>query len=395
MVKRRTAYTLRYGESQQNDMLVYFDDDETLIENLRKIIPSAIQRGFLPKECSADTVKLIHKDRALNLNVTMNEQEARVAEREVLVIHDLSSTVRIKIKYTPDNHAERMDTVHVNPNRILGDELSKYLAGVAGDYKFYRRKAKKFKLVGEEGRKVNLNKSLVAQGIESGFDASLRPRLIFRWPPSRVATGTAAGVLLVLLVLAIWAIYVNYLRRPPVIDMFYVTFTVDAEAQLAAPDTSVALTPGTGVTLALPPGTHELEVIPRDYPIFHRTYSLTSEGAVSDSVSIPITIVSRFEKTPKILVVITGYQGGETPDYRIKRGLFINRVERQLDPFGTLRIELCKELYEIKYDLPDDVLNDEGMRFDPRVRRPSRFRFDFRDVEETNTYLTFHYSSSK
>jgi hypothetical protein len=48
MVKRRTAYTLRYGESQQNDMLVYFDDDETLIENLRKIIPSAIQRGFLP-----------------------------------------------------------------------------------------------------------------------------------------------------------------------------------------------------------------------------------------------------------------------------------------------------------------------------------------------------------
>ena len=375
-------------------MLVYFDDDETLIENLRKIIPSAIQRGFLPKECSADTIKLVHRDRALNLNVTMNEQEARVAEREVLVIHDLSSTVRIKIKYTPDNHAERMDTVHVNPNRILGDELAKYLAGVAGDYKFYRRKAKKFNLVGEEGRKVNLNKSLVAQGIESGFDASLRPRLIFRWPPSRPVIGAAAGVALVLLVLVIWAIYVNFLRRPPVIDMFYVTFTADAEAQLAFADTSVALTPGAGVTLALPPGTHEFEVVPRDYPIFRRTHSFSSEGAESDSMRIPIAIVSRFAETPKIALVITGYQGGETPDYRIKGGLFINRVERQLDPFGTLRIELYKDLYEIKYDLDDALLDLNSTKFDPNVLRPSPFRFDFRDVQEAYTYVTFHYSTS-
>jgi hypothetical protein len=396
MVKRRTAFTLRYGESQRNDMLVYFDDDETVLENLSRIIPSAIQRGFLPPECSADSVKLIHQDRALNLNVGMKEQDFTVAERALLIIHDLSSTVRIKINYQPDNHAERSETVYVNPNKILKDELAKFFDGVAKDYTFYRRTPKKFNLVGSEGRKVNLNKSLLVQGVETGFDAALEPRLIFRWPPGKLTIGAAAAVVVVVLGFVLWSVYMNYLRRPPVIDTFYVTFVADVDVALITPDTTVALSPlAGGQTLTLPPGLHEFEVMPKDYPIVPQHFTLISEGATSDSLTMNINILDRFTEPPGLSLVINGYQGEETPDHKLKSGLFINGHVRELDAFGVLRIDLYRGDYEITYELPITLLDVKNMEFDPKVLRKSPIRFDFSEIAGDNTYLTFRYFPSQ
>jgi hypothetical protein len=392
---RRSAYTLRYGESRQNDMLVYFNDDETILENLSKIIPSAIQRGFLPPECSADSVKLIHRDQSLNLHVRMQEQTVTVAERAILIIHDLSSTVRIKINYKPDNHGERTETVNVNPNKILKDEISKFLGVVSKDYTFYKRKPKKYCLVTAEGKKANLNKSLVVQGIETGFDATLEPRLIFRWPPGMLTLGAASVIVLVVLGFVLWSVYVNYLRRPPVVERFYVTFEVDVEARLLTPDTTVAFLPGAPVLLALDPGVHEFEIMPKDYPIIPYVFDLVSEGAVRDSLTKAVYIQQMFPEAPPLAVVITGYQGEPDPDHRLKSGLSINGHERELDAFGTLRINLHRGEYEISYDLPAELLDINNMRFDPKVLRPSSFRFGFSGLTENATALTFRYLPSQ
>lgn len=394
MVKRRKAYTLRYGESQQNDMLVYFDDSETIQENLFKLIPSAVQRGFLPPECSAENVKLLYDDRPLNLNVSMAEQEVNIDERAILTIQDMSSTVRIKVKYTPDNHAERSDTVYVNPNKIVGDELTKFFDGVTKEYSFYRRKPKKYNLVTESG-KVNLNKSLVAQGIESGFDAALAPRLIFRWPPSKPVIGVVGALVVLLLAFVLWSVYDRYLRKPPVIERFYVTFHADAEAQLITPDTTVVLPPGAPQTLTLNPGIHDFEIMPRDYPIFPYRVELYSEGAVTDSVTRAVNIVAKFTDAAPLPVNITGYQGGEDPENRVKTGLSINGHPRELNEFGELQITLFRGLYEIKYDLDEELLDIDNMKFDPKVLRPSPFRFDFSEFDGEATYVTFHYFPSR
>ncbi len=395
MVRRRTAYTLRYGESRQNDMLVYFDADETIMDNLKKIIPSAVQRGFLPPECSAESVKLIHKDQSLNLHVRMKEQTVTVAERAILIIHDLSSTVQIKINYAPDNHAERIETVNVNPNKILQDEISGFLDVVSKDYTFYKRKPKKYHLVTSEGKKANLSKSLAAQGIETGFDATLEPRLIFRWPPGMLTLGTASVIVLVLLGFVLWSVYVKYLQKPPVVERFYVTFEVDVEASLLTPDTTIAFSPGASVLLALDPGVHEFEIMPKDYPIIPYVFDLVSEGAVRDSLTRTIQIQQRYAEAPLLAVVITGYQGEPDPDHRLKRGLSINGHERELDAFGSLRINLFRGEYEISYDLPAELLDINNMRYDSKVLRPSPFRFGFSELTEDATALTFRYLLSQ
>jgi hypothetical protein len=394
MVKRRKAYTLRYGESRKNDMLVYFDDNETVLENLSKLIPSAIQRGFLPPECSAENVKLIYEGKPLNLNVSIPQQEVTIAERAILIIQDMSSTVRIKVNYTPDNHAERSDTVYVNPNKIVGSELEKFFDVVTKDYSFYRRKPKKYHLI-TDGKKVKLNKSLAAQSIESGFDAKLAPRLIFRWPPSKLAILLASAVVVVLLGFVFWSIYVNYLRRPPVVERFYVTFIADAESQLLTPDTTLVMHPNAPQILALDPGLHEFEVMPKDYPIFPYHFTLVSEGAVSDSLTKSIAIPTRFTDAAPLILVITGYQGGENPEYRVKEGLSINGHQRPVDEFGVLRIELLHGLYEIKYDLDEELLDIDNMKFDPKVLRPTPFRFDFSAYDGEATFVTFHYFRSR
>jgi hypothetical protein len=377
-------------------MLVYFNEDETILENLQKIIPSAVQRGFLPPECSAESVKLIHRDQALNLHVRMKEQDVTIAERAILVIHDLSSTVQIKINYTPDNHGERVETVNVNPNQILKDEMAGFLGTVSKDYTFYRRKPKKYRLAAADGKKADLNKSLVAQGIETGFDASLEPRLIFRWPPGKLAIGSATVILVALLGFVLWSVYVKYLQKPPVIERFYVTFEVDVEATLLTPDTTVTFAPGAPVLLVLDPGLHEFEVMPKDYPIIPYNFTLESATAESDSLAQSIRILQQFPEPPPLAVVITGYQGEPEPDNRLKTGLSINGHVRELDAFGTLRINLYRGDYEIKYDLPADLLDVQNMRIDPKVQRePSLNRFGFSDLTENATALTFRYLPSQ
>jgi hypothetical protein len=377
-------------------MLVYFDDEETIIENLKRIIPSAVSRGFLPAECSADSVKLVYDGRQLNLNVTFDEQSFSVPERSILNIQDRSSTVKIRITYKPDNFGERSDTVFVNPTKLLGDELSKFLSGISGEYKFYRRKAKKFNLV-KDHSKLKLGKSLVAQNIETGFDASLAPRLFFRWPPGKALIGTVSTIFVLVLAFVAWRLYVVlFPPEVPTIEKFRVTFTANAEAHLVTPDTILVLLPDSPQMLVLSAGTHEFEVVPRLFPIFPYRLTLVSVGALSDSVAKSIDIQSRFADAKPISLVITGYQGGVTAANRIREDLLINGYPRPVDDFGRVTISLPRGVYEIKYPIDDDLLDEEKLRYDhTTVLRPTPFRFDFSEYEGDATFVTLQYKSSR
>jgi len=377
-------------------MLVYFDDEETVIDNLKRIIPSAVSRGFLPAECSADSVKLIYDGRQLNLNVTFKEQSISIPERSILNIQDRSSSVKIRVNYKPDNYGERSDTVFVNPTNIVGDELNKFLTGISGEYKFYRRKAKKFNLV-KDDKKLNLGKSLVAQNIEMGFDATLAPRLFFRWPPGGLLIATVSTILVLALAFVAWRMWVVFFPpEVPVIEKFRVTFTTDAEALLVTPDTSIVLYTDSEQILVLSGGAHEFEVVPRQYPIFPYHFTLVSVGAVSDSVAKFVDVQSRFSEAEPISLVITGYQGGVTAANRIQGDLFINGYPRPVDEFGRVSISLPRGVYEIKYGLDDELLDEDKLRFDhATVLRPSSFRFDFSGYEGDATFVTLQYKSSR
>lgn len=394
MPKKRRAYTLRYGESVHNDMLVYFDEDETIIENLSRLIPSAIQRGYLPAECSADSVKLLYNGRQLNLNVTFDKQSFSVPERSIVNIQDRSSTIKLRITYTPDNFGERSDTVFVNPNKILGDELKKFLSGVSKEYRFYRRKAKKFNLV-RDGGKIKLNKTLAVQNVESGFDATLAPRLFFRWPPGKLAIGTFASVLALVLAVVIWRVWVIlFPPAPHLIERFYITLTSDVEATLVSPDTSIAMQPDSAFMVVLKPGTHDYEVFPKLYPIFPFSMTLAADAA-NDSMEFYINVQSRFAEVAPISLVVTGYRGRESPDNRIEESLLINGYPQSEDQFGATRVTIPRGAYQIKYELDDEFFEEDKLDYDHNtILRPKTFRFDFSQSRERET-IQFFYSPSQ
>ena len=60
----------------------------------------------------------------------------------------------------------------------------------------------------------------------------------------------------------------------------------------------------------------------------------------------------------------------------------------------TISIELPRGEYEIKWDVPDNLIDEDNLDFDQRVLRPSLFRFDFSEFPESHTYVTFQYFSA-
>lgn len=394
MVKKKRAYTLRYGESVHNDMLVYFDEDGTIIENLTRLIPSAVQRGFLPAECSADNVKLLYNGRQLNLNVSFDQQAFSVPERSILNIQDRSSTIKLRINYTPDNFGQRSDTVFVNPNKIMNDELAKFLSGISKEYKFYHRKAKKFNLI-KDGRKVKLNKTLAVQRIESGFDATLAPRLFFRWPPGKLAIGTAVTVFALIAAVVVWRLWlILFPAPPPVIERFYVSVRTDIEATLVNPDTSIAMRPDSTLMLVLEPGRYDFEVFPKQFPIFPFSMTLAADAA-NDSMSFFINVRSKFVDVEPISLVVTGYRGREFAANRIQESVLVNGYPQAADDFGATRFSVPRGVYVIKYDLDDDLFEEEKLEYDhSTIYRSERFRFDFSKCPEGEA-IQFFYSPSK
>jgi hypothetical protein len=375
-------------------MLVYFDEDETIIENLARLIPSAIQRGFLPAECSADSVKLLYGGRQLNLNVSFDKQTFSVPERSILNIQDRSSTIKVRIHYTPDNFGERSDTVFINPNKILSAELAKFLSGVSKEYKFYRRKAKKFNLI-KDRSKVKLNKTLAVQQIESGFDATLAPRLFFRWPPGKLAIGTFVTAFALIAAVVVWRLWlILFPTPPPVIERFYVTINTDIEANLVNPDTSIAMLPDSALMLILEPGRHDFEVFPKQFPIFPFMMTLAADAA-NDSMTFFINVQSRFADVEPISLIVTGYRGREFAGNRIEEPLLVNGYPQAADEFGAIRFSIPRGVYVLKYDLDDDLFEEDRLEYDhSTIYRSEKFRFDFSKCPEGEA-IQFFYSPSK
>jgi hypothetical protein len=298
--------------------------------------------------------------------------------------------VRLRIRYKPDQEEARTDILDVNPSTPLQTQVAAYMDGVSKRFRFYRRTARKFRL--KHGhRNLHLGRSLRAQGIESGIDVTLEPRLILRWPPGKAAITIATLVLSAIIGAGGWLVYVRYLRTPPVVETFYVKFVSDVNCTIASSDTTFALEGAKPRIVALRSGAHEFDVIPVDFPIFGVDMNLVGEGAKVDSVSQRIEVASRFGNTEKIKLAVGGYVGALAPENRLLRPVSINGRPRDVDNFGSLVVELVRGEYEIKYDGMDRRL--EKVEFDSglKVLRPAPFRFDFSQFEGSETYLTFLY----
>lgn len=383
---RKKVFTLRYGESEERDVLVHFNEDETIVENLARIIPAAIGSGHLPPECSAQNCRLYYGGKLLNPNLTLKEQLPQVRDGEMLILRDQASTVRLMVRFKPDNEPERAQSVFVNPNRPLKEEMSKFLQGVGKDYRFYRRKAKKFRLYAGR-KKLKLGKSLAAQGFESGFDARLVPALILRWPP-----GTALIMLFCLILAAglgygVWRIA----KATRKMEVFQVRFTSDDPCWIVG-DGAKYQVETSGQTVPLKAGFYKFEVLPKSFPIFPYDLEVGPKKARKDSLYARIPVHARFAQADSILLVITGYQGEElSTKNRINGGLLINGFPRDIDEYGYLKIMLPRGMYEIRYSLPDSLL-DVGKTFvDPLVPRPTWTRFDFSAAKRDTSYITFVY----
>ena len=393
MIKRKRAFTLRYGESNKNDFLIYIENGDTLIQTLNNVIPPAVQRGFLPQDCRADRVKLLYKGQELNPNLSLEEQSPDIKERAILILRDLTSTVKLRIQYKPDHNNQRMDTIDVSPAKPLGTQLEDFMAGIQKSYTFFRRKPKKFHLVYGD-KKLILNRSLAGQGIESGVDCKLVPRLIFRWPPSALAIKIAAGVLAILLVLGFWGIYTKFLRGPRVIDTYHVTFMADSDCDVSVADTVLHLVTGLPQVGNIPPGLHEIEVMPASFPIFRQNLMLSTESVDGDSVLENLDIASKSGDLGTVKLAIGGYRGEPTAADRIFEPILINGQPHEVDEFGALQIELVRGEYEIKFSHLDDKLQKVDFDAENKVLRPDTFRFDFSQFKQDETYLTFTYSQN-
>ena len=388
MIKRKRAFTLRYGESNQNDFLIYIENGDTLIRTLSTVIPSAVQRGFLPTDCKYDKVKLIYKGQELNLNLSLEDQSPNIPERAILILRDLTSTIKLQIHYKPDHEPGRMDTFDVSPDKPLAHQLSDFFSGVQKSFTFYKRKPKKFQLV-SDGKKLLLDRSLAAQGIESGIDCSLIPRLIFRWPPSRLAIKIAAIAMSILLVLCIWGIYVKFFSS---IDNYKVTLMADADCIVSLADTTLNLVAGQPQTGIIPPGAYDLEVLPAAYPIFQQNILLSSSNVKGDSVYQALNIIDRNKGLGTVKLAIGGYKGDPTASNRLFNPVLVNGKSYEVDSFGALQIDLLRGEYEIKFTGLDNKLQKVDFDGEKKVLRPATYRFDFSQFEGSDTYLTFQYS---
>jgi hypothetical protein len=180
MQTQMRTYIVRFGDDRQRDMLVKFDERETLRENLSRIVPRAIEQTVLPDSCSPGLVNVVHDGNELNLDLQASEQGVR--EYDILILHDLSQAIRLTIRAKPDKADPIVESVTVRPDQPVREAVAPFTDRIFGEHRFYGRKVRRFNLVSGR-KKIALDKTPLGQGLRGSIDADLRPRVRFEWPP--------------------------------------------------------------------------------------------------------------------------------------------------------------------------------------------------------------------
>jgi hypothetical protein len=370
-------YILRFGVESKKDMLVKFRGDETLRENLARVIPTAIRQGLLPESCSVDYVEVDHKDRTLNLDLPMREQN--VNEYEVLTLRDLLCSIKITMRITPDKSSPIVESVTVGPNDILKDALKNFMAELRHKHKFYGRRFKKYKLMLGE-RKLDLDRSLRAQDVKKDIKVVFKPRIMFEWPPGLFwppgpyTTYFMCGTVIALVVafVLIW----SWARK----DEFRVTVksSVPCKFYYEGADGDEEYVGESGVVYSqrLPAGKHVFKIFPRTYPMYEDTLEL--KPAWHDTVTLAVDPIKEFKHAAKGLLRVRGRDHRNT-SLRGGVDILVNRHTHNTNPesFADLDLPVYLGTYEVEYDI--DRRSCLKILFGKSRIDPLKFIFDLRD----------------
>jgi len=149
------------------------------------------------------------------------------------------------------------------------------------------------------------------------------------------------------------------------------------------------LTPNRAQTIPLERGVYQLEVLPKESPIFSMPVTVDERGADGDSLTVIINALERLGNVDVVSLTVNGYRGKDISN-KLRDGLLINGHEWKLNDFYDLKVELPRGLYEIRFNLPDELF--ESVMFDTRsVFHPSTFRFDFSQFPHEESGVSFRY----
>jgi hypothetical protein len=344
MVLGTKKYILRFGAESKKDMLVKFRGDETLRENLARVIPSAIHQGVLPESCSVDFVEVDHKDR----------------------------TLRVK----PDKSSPIVESVTVGPNNILKDALKDFMGELRHKHKFYGRRFKKYNLMLGE-RKLDLDRSLKAQDVRKDIEVVFKPRILFEWPPGLFwppgpyTTYVMGGVVVALVVafILIW----SWARK----EEFRVTLKSAVECKFYSEDDRL-IGENESPVQRLSVGTYVFRIFPKDYPMYEDT--LVLKPAWREEVVHQVDPQAEFRGIPERSTRIRG-QYSNQPGVSLPPGIdvLVNRYHYPTDThhFADIDIRLPLGIYEIEYDLEKQDCRE--INLSGKIIRPQDFVIDLTD----------------
>ena len=382
-----TKYILRFGPEGKKDMLIKFRNDETLRENLARIIPNAIRQGLLPESCSADHVEIDYKERTLNLNLPVNEQNLN--EYDVLVLRDLSCSVKISMRIKPDKSEPIVQSVTVEPNTVLKEALKDFIGGLSKKHKFYGRRVKRYDLLLGD-RKLDLDRTPRSQGIKNDISVTFKPRIRFEWPPGLFwPPGPYTTYLMVIVAVAL-VVTVILAYRHLWHDEIYVTLKSEWPCKFYDWDGEYLGEKEAQARLLKVGRPYVFTVYPREFPIYEETVHF-KERSRDDRLTIEVNPESKFKEYGKANVKIQGFKHND-PGKRLPQGVgvLVNQFPYRTNAFVETDLQLVQGKYEIQYNLPAEDFRE--VNFSGHVRTRRDFIFDLRDsafIEEG--FVAFKY----
>jgi hypothetical protein len=408
-----------------------FDDNETIEENLSHVLPMAIERGLLHSNATIRNVKVEYRGKDLNLKLPVKQAAPGIKPDDEILIRYISSSVNLYMHIQPDDPEDMRkiffgrrktftikETVPVSPSEPLGNQIKEKLEEIRGKYRFSGREikdVKKFDLRAS-GKKLRPNMNLADQGIETDFEARVRPRIWCEWPPCffnglagpYTGYGIALGIILLIIMPFIWRTSV---------DEFSVTFEAPFEFNIKIDGAKeyVGREEDRVVAHNVSAGEHTVHVYPRELPIqsMQMEFKKNVIGRVSDSdriLAVPLelavsaapmdtaaadsaaadsTVMSGGDRA---LVRISGYEGNSLHQLRVP--LLFNGFEYSTsNMMSWWEFRLIPGEYEFKLKLKDEEFTSSEASKDGAVVKKSDFRFAVTDTTEAT--ITFRYNTEE
>jgi hypothetical protein len=198
---------LRHGDSSREDFHGVFDRKLSVLENLERIVPGAVEIGILPAESDPKQMVVRLRGRLLDLHGNLGEQIGS-ANGTPLELIDARSKVRLHMRYRPDGKPVQTQVVEVSPVDPLVKQMDRFFAQLREETWLRRRKKDLRFRLRTKASAVNLDRSAAWQDLKSGDELQVEPRLVWGWPMPRRTIALMGRALAGLAVF--WIILVAY-----------------------------------------------------------------------------------------------------------------------------------------------------------------------------------------